>query len=133
MAHPMRLLSLLAAVALASTLAACGARYDATLPDGGRGRVNCTDNDVKVPVTLLDKSGVPLNNAGVVATYTSLGEEDVITTGGDGVAIVTDRGPGVVRVQGQFNDLRSPIAEITFTGGECSTAVSPRAVTLQLQ
>ena len=132
MAHPMRLSPVLVAVALVTTLAGCD-RYEATLPDGGRGRVNCTDNNVKVPVTLLDRGGSPLANAGVVATYVSIGEEEVFTTGGDGVAIITDKGPGIVRVQGQYNDLASPVGELTFTGGECSTAVTPRSITLQLQ
>lgn len=128
----MRFQSLVAAFALASTLLACSG-YDATLPDGGRGRVNCTDNTVKVPVTLLDKGGMPQAGAGVVATYLSINEEQVFETNGNGVAVVTDKGPGIVRVQGQFNDLRTDIAELTFTGGECSNAVNPRSITLQLK
>lgn len=128
----MRLPSTLAALALGLTLAGCSG-YDATLPDGGRGRVNCRDNDVKVPVTLLDKAGAPLSGAGVVATYGSTNEEEVFPTNGAGVAVVVDKGPGIVRVVGQFNDLKSQTAELTFIGGECSSSVTPRALTLQLQ
>lgn len=128
----MRLPSTLAALVLGLTLAGCGS-YNATLPDGGRGRVNCRDNDVKVPVTLLDKAGAPLSGAGVVATYVSTNEEEVFPTNGAGVAVVVDKGPGIVRVVGQFNDLKSQTAELTFLGGECSSSVTPRALTLQLQ
>jgi hypothetical protein len=128
----MRLFRLVAALAFASALTGCNA-YDATLPDGGRGRVNCTDDAVKVPVTLLDRSGQPTSNGGVVATYLSTGEEVVFPTNGSGVAVVTDKGPGIVRVVGQLNDLTTAPAELTFTGGECSNAVSPRSVTLQLK
>jgi len=128
----MRFLSIAAAFALASTFAGCSG-YNPELPDGGRGRINCTDNNVKVPVTLLDKGGNPQSGAGVVATYLSTGEEVVFPTDGNGVAVVTDKGPGVVRVKGQFNDLTTDIAELTFVGGECSTSVSPRSATLQLK
>ena len=86
-----------------------------------------------MPVTLLDKGGNPQSGAGVVATYLSTGEEVVFPTDGNGVAVVTDKGPGVVRVKGQFNDLTTDIAELTFVGGECSTSVSPRSATLQLK
>lgn len=132
MGASMRFLSTVAAFALASTLAGCSG-YNPELADGGRGRINCTTSNVKVPVTLLDKGGDPLAGAGVVATYLSTGEEEVFETNGAGVAIVTDKGPGVVRVKGQFNDLASGTAELTFVGGECSSSVTPRSVTLQLQ
>ncbi|MEW5737741.1 MAG: hypothetical protein AB1938_02385 [Myxococcota bacterium] len=128
----MRLLCALAVLSLASVFAGCSG-YDATLPDGGRGRVNCAEIGAKVPVTVLDKSGMPQYNAGVVVTYLATNEEVVLTTDGDGVVIVTDKGPGIVRVQGQFNDLRTQTAEFTFIGGECSSSVTPRAATLQLQ
>jgi hypothetical protein len=128
----MRFKSSIAAFALALTLAGCSG-YTPGLPDGGRGRVNCTDNHVTVPVTLLDKSGQPQPGAGVVAIWLSTGEEVVLETNGSGVALVPDKGPGVVRVQGQFNDLTTEVAELTFVGGECSTSVTPQSVTLQLK
>jgi hypothetical protein len=128
----MRLFRSLVALSLASVLAGCSG-YDASQPDGGRGRVNCTENGVKAPVTVLDRAGAPVGGAGVVVTYLGTNEEVTLTTNGSGVAVVTDKGPGIVRVQGQFNDLRTQTAEFTFVGGECSTSVTPRAATLQLQ
>lgn len=129
----MRLFGSLLALSLASVLAGCGTSYDTSLPDGGRGQVTCSDVGVKAPVTVLDRSGAPQSNAGVVVTYVTAGEEVVLATNGNGVAIVLDKGPGIVRVQGQINDLRTQTAEFTFIGGECSSSVTPRAATLQLQ
>jgi hypothetical protein len=36
----------------------------------------------------------------------------------------------VVRLIANVNDLRSDVAEVTYTGTDCSTAVSPRSLTM---
>lgn len=108
--------------------------YVPYLPDGGRARVNCNDSALSVPVTVLDRLGDPAPEAVVALDYLSYGEAENVIADYRGVALVKDKfGPGTIRVQGNVNDLRTPIAELNFTGTECSSAVSPRALTLQLQ
>jgi hypothetical protein len=123
-----------AVVALGVCLTGCGG-YSASLPDGGRGTVNCAGDMPSVPVTITDKAGLPAPDATVTAVFLSY---DNITqsfiTNARGVAVLKAQfGPGVVRITGSLNDLTTPAAEVTFAGGECVNAVSPRAVSLQLQ
>lgn len=127
----MRHLALLTLAAL--SLAACGDNNGPYLPDGGRARINCTDNNVKVPVTVYDRLGNPAPGAIVNVNYLSYdASEDVVANGSGVVTIGEKYGPGVVRVQAIVNDLTSQTAEITFVGGTCSTSVTPRDVKLQL-
>lgn len=108
--------------------------YVPYLPDGGRARVNCADSAIQVPVTILDRAGDPVPEAVVTLEYLSYGETENAIADVRGVALVKEKfGPGVVRVQGVVNDLRTPSAELTFNGSECSSSVSPRSLTLQLQ
>lgn len=108
--------------------------YVPYLPDGGRARVNCGDSTVSVPVTVLDRLGDPAPEAVVSLDYLSYGESENVIADVRGVAVVKEKyGPGVVRVQGFVNDLRTQVAELTFNGSECSSSVSPRSLTLKLQ
>ncbi|MFZ5445716.1 MAG: hypothetical protein ACOZQL_37330 [Myxococcota bacterium] len=108
--------------------------YQPYLPDGGRARVHCDTAELSVPVTILDRAGDPAPEAVVSIEYTSYGESENLIANAQGVALVKDKyGPGVVRVQGNVNDLRTDLAEITFVGGDCSTSVTPRSLTLKLR
>ena len=123
---------LLAAVVFA--FSGCAGGYDPYLPDGGRARVNCNAAPVDVPVTVLDRGGSPYPEAIVSVTYVGTGEQENLVADARGIAILTDKhGPGVVRVFGDVGGFRSDVAEVTFVGTECSSAVTPRALTLQVR
>jgi hypothetical protein len=114
-------------------LAGCP-NYVPYLPDGGRARVNCANSPLSVPVTVLDRAGNPAPQAIVAVDYLSYGESENLIADVNGKAIVQEKyGPGTVRVQGNVNDLRTQIAELSYAGTECSSSVTPRALTLQLQ
>lgn len=114
-------------------LAGCP-NYVPYLPDGGRAQVNCDQSTVSVPVTILDRAGDPAPEAVISVDYLSYSESENVIADFRGVGVVKEKyGPGTVRVQGNVNDLRTPIAELQFVGTECSSGVSPRALTLQLQ
>lgn len=107
--------------------------YTPYLPDGGRARVNCTNSALSVPITVLDRAGGPAQDAVVEVEYLSYGESENLITDAQGKAILQEKyGPGVVRLIANLNDLRSDVAEVTYTGTECSTAVSPRSLTMQV-
>ncbi len=126
----MRIVFPLLTVAL---LAGCP-NYVPYLPDGGRARVNCASSALTVPVTVLDRAGDPATQAVVSIDYLSYAESENLIADVNGRAVVSEKfGPGTVRVQGNVNDLRTQIAELSFTGTECSSAVTPRSLTLQLQ
>lgn len=117
----------------ALVLAGCP-NYVPYLADGGRARVNCNNSALSVPVTILDRAGDPAPEAVVAIEYLSYGESQNLIADSRGIALVREQyGPGTVRVQGNVNDLKTPIAEITYVGTECSSSVSPRALTLKLQ
>jgi hypothetical protein len=122
-------LSALFAFALLCT--ACDLREE-LLPDGGRARVNCDNNKVKVPVTLLDKSGAKFPKALLVAQYPDATSETLIANA-EGVVTVTDHGPGTVQIQGNYNGFVTDSAELNFNGGECATFASPTQLTLQFR
>jgi hypothetical protein len=104
------------------------------LPDGGRAQVNCAASPLGVPVTVLDRAGDPAPQAVVALDYLSYGESENLIADDRGVVIVKEKfGPGTIRVQGNVNDLRTQIAEVAFTGTTCSSSVTPRSLTLQLQ
>lgn len=104
------------------------------LPDGGHARINCTDSALSVPVTVLDRLGDPAPQAVISIDYLSYSESENLIADQNGRALVTEKyGPGTVRVQGNVNDLRTQVAELSFIGSECSSSVSPRALTLKLQ
>jgi hypothetical protein len=114
-------------------LAGCP-NYVPYLPDGGRARVNCDSSELSVPVTVLDRAGDPAAMAVVALDYLSYSESENLIADANGRVLVKEKfGPGTVRVQGNVNDLRTQIGELYFTGTECSTSVTPRSLTLQLQ
>ncbi len=114
-------------------LAGCPS-YSPYLPDGGRARVNCTESTLSVPVTVLDRAGAPAPMAVVAVDYTSYGESENLIADANGKVIVHDKfGPGIVKVQGNVNDLRTQFGELNFNGTECSSSVTPHSLTLQLQ
>ena len=115
-------------------LAACG-WPDNSSPDGGRVRVNCDQTVLFVPVTVLDRTGALLADATVLAVNSSdSSRTETGTTNGAGIFKVTSNvGPGVVKVTATFNDLKTPEANFTVTPGECTPAVSPNNVTIQLK
>ncbi len=108
--------------------------YTPYLPDGGRARVNCANSSLTVPVTVLDRLGDPAPQAVVSVDYLSYGESENVIADDRGVAVIQDKyGPGVVRVQGNVNDLKTQVGELTYNGSDCSIAVSPRSLTQKLQ
>lgn len=114
-------------------LAGCP-NYVPYLPDGGRARVNCSASALSVPVAVLDRFGDPAPEAVIAVDYLSYGESENVIADINGNAKVTEKyGPGTVRVQGNVNDLRTQAAELSFVGTECSSSVTPRALTLKLQ
>ena len=114
-------------------LAGCPS-FNPYLPDGGRARVNCDDSTLSVPVTVLDRAGAPAPMAVVSVDYSSYGESENLIADAQGKVLVKERfGPGIVKVQGNVNDLRTQQAELSFNGTECSSSVTPRSLTLQLQ
>ena len=114
-------------------LAGCP-NYTPYLPDGGHAKVNCATSEINVPVTVLDRLGNPAPEAVVSIDYLSYGESENLIADVNGRAVVKEKyGPGTVRVQGNVNDLRTQTAELSFIGTECSSSVTPRALTLQLQ
>ena len=115
--------------ALALLCSACELRSP-LLPDGGRARVNCDENSVKVPVTLLDKAGAPFSGAVLVAAWPDDTRES-LTANAQGVVMLTDHGPGTVFLQGSYNGFTTDAAEVQFNGGEGSTFASPTQLTLQ--
>ena len=115
--------------ALALLCSACELRSP-LLPDGGRARVNCDDNSVKVPVTLLDKAGAPFAGSVLVADWPD-GTSESLTANSRGVVTLADHGPGTVFIQGNYNGFTTDPAEVQFNGGECSTFASPTQLTLQ--
>ena len=123
------------ALPLAAILLLAGCpNYVPYLPDGGRARVNCNNDALNVPVTILDRAGDPAPEAVISLDYLSYSESENLIADGRGLAIVKEKyGPGTVRVQGNVNDLKTQIAEISFLGNECSSSVTPRALTLKLQ
>ena len=124
--------ALLLSAALA--VSACGSDYSATLPDGGRGLVNCDTRHLTVSVKVLDRGGNPAAGASVQANHLSAGQIETQLTGSSGIVTITDSyGPGTVRVKANLNDLNSQQADITFVGTDCSSYATPRSITLQLQ
>ncbi|MDP1821948.1 MAG: hypothetical protein Q8L48_01855 [Archangium sp.] len=123
------------ALPLAAILCLAGCpNYVPYLPDGGRARVNCAASALGVPVTVLDRAGAPAPEAVVAIDYLSYAEAENLIADHRGVVIVKEKfGPGTIRVQGNVNDLRTQVGEIMFTGTECSSSVTPRALTLTLQ
>jgi hypothetical protein len=108
--------------------------YVTYLPDGGRAQVNCNTSALSVSVTVLDRLGDPAPQAVVALDYLSYGEAENLIANDRGVVLVKEKfGPGSIRVQGNVNDLRTQIAEIAFTGTDCSVSVTPQALTLKLQ
>lgn len=108
--------------------------YVPYLPDGGRAKVNCDASELSVPVTVLDRAGDPAPGAVVALDYLSYSESENLIADVNGRVVVKEKfGPGTIRVQGNVNDLRTQIGELNFTGTECSTSVTPRSLTLQLQ
>ncbi|MDP2272026.1 MAG: hypothetical protein Q8N23_07535 [Archangium sp.] len=114
-------------------LAGCP-NYTPYLPDGGHAKVSCATTELGVPVTVLDRLGDPAPEAVVSIDYLSYAESENLIADVNGRAVIKEKyGPGTVRVQGVVNDLRTQIAELSFVGTECSSSVTPRALTLQLQ
>jgi hypothetical protein len=114
-------------------LSACP-NYVPYLPDGGRARVNCGASELTVPITVLDRVGDVAPGAVISVDYLSYSESENLIADVNGKALLKEKyGPGVVRVQGNVNDLRTQIAEVSFVGTECSSSVAPRALTLKLQ
>ena len=114
-------------------LAGCP-NYVPYLADGGRARVNCSTSMLGVPVTVLDRAGAPAPGAVIGLDFLSYSENENLIADERGVAVVKEKfGPGTIRVQGNVNDLRTQVAEIYFTGTDCSSSVTPRSLTLQLQ
>lgn len=114
-------------------LAGCP-NYVPYLADGGRARVNCSNSALSVPVTILDRAGDPAPGAVVAIEYMSYGQSENLIADDRGVALVKEQyGPGTVRVQGNVNDLKTPIAELSYVGTDCASSVSPRSLTLKLQ
>lgn len=114
-------------------LAGCP-NYVPYLPDGGRAKVNCDTTTLSVPVTVLDRAGDPAPMAVVSVDYLSYGESENLIADVNGRVLVKEKfGPGTIRVQGNVNDLRTQTGELNFTGTDCSTSVTPRSLTLQLQ
>lgn len=122
---------LLALSALAA--AACGAPPSAV--DGGRALLGCSQTPMTVPVTVLGLAGLPVSGAQVTATWLAYdGLTQTLVTDARGVAIVhAQLGPGVVRLRAMLNELRSEPGDLTFSGGTCVNAVSPQALTLNLE
>lgn len=114
-------------------LAGCNS-YTPYLPDGGRARVNCTEKTLSVPVIVNDRAGDPAPMAVVSVDYSSYGESENLIADVNGKVVIEDKyGPGVVKVQGNVNDLRTQFGEVYFNGTDCSSSVTPRSLTLQLQ
>ncbi len=114
-------------------LAGCP-NYTPYLPDGGHAKVNCDNSSLGVPVTILDRLGMPAPQAVISIDYLSYSESENLIADDRGVAVVKEKyGPGTVRVQGSVNDLRTSAAEISFVGNECASSVTPRSLTLRLQ
>ncbi len=108
--------------------------YTPYLPDGGRAKLSCATSELNVPVTVLDRLGKPAPEAVVALDYLSYGESENLITDVNGSALVKEKfGPGTVRVLGVAGDLRTQTAELSFVGTECSSSVTPRSLTLQLQ
>jgi hypothetical protein len=109
--------------------------YTASLPDGGRGQVNCPGAEPTVPVTVFDRSGAPAPAATVTAVWLSYDEITLsFSTNARGVAVIPSQfGPGQVRVKASLNDLSSESGEVTFSGGDCVTAVTPNNLALNLK
>ncbi|MFO0601290.1 MAG: hypothetical protein U0228_38625 [Myxococcaceae bacterium] len=129
----MRLPLLVVLVSVGALSTGCP-NYVPYLPDGGRARVNCNNSALNVPVTVLDRAGMPAPMAVVEVEYLSYGESENLITDGRGIAVLKEQyGPGVVRLIANVNDLRSDAAEVTYTGTECSNAVSPRSLTLPVK
>lgn len=120
-------------ISVAVVVAGCSG-YQPYLPDGGRARVNCATSDIKVPVTILDRAGDPAPGAILEVEDTGTLEGENVIADDRGVALVQDKwGPAYLKVIANLNDLRSPPAYITYIGTDCSSGVTPRSLTLQVQ
>jgi hypothetical protein len=118
---------------LAVVLSGCP-NYVPYLPDGGRARLACDDRSVAAAVKILDRDGEPAAGATLTVDYLDTGDSDVLTADHRGVVVVKHpTGVGTARVQGQLNSQRTPFGELNFVGTECSSAVTPRELFLQLQ
>jgi hypothetical protein len=113
----------------------CGGAHGNVSTDGGRIRVNCTDNGIQAAVTVVDSTGAVAPSASVTVSDLANGTSETLTTDTNGVVVVkaSKFGPGVVRLSAKLNSLASGIGEITFVGGDCSSSVSPRSLTLSLK
>ncbi len=122
-------------LALFAALAVCACGGPSNLaPDGGRDRVHCEQTVVSIPVKVLDKTGAPIAAATVLAVNSSdsTRTETGLTNGAGLFKLTSNLGPGVIKVSATFNDLKTPEAQFTVTPSECTTAVSPNNVTIQL-
>lgn len=127
----MRLALPLAALAVA--LSGCP-NYVPYQPDGGRARVICDDSTIAAAVKIIDRAGDPAPGAFLTVDYLGFGESELLTADHRGVVLVKHRtGFGTVRVQGSVNDLTTQFGELNFVGTECSSAVTPRELFLQLR
>ncbi len=125
--------ALLAALAL-TALSACQG-YEPYLPDGGRALLNCTGTPTEVPVVVKRLGEVPTDPVTMTAVNLGDGSKRATgTTNGAGVYRVSEElGPGVVKVSGTLNDLKTAEGHFTFTCGECDCVVSPRELFLSLE
>lgn len=101
------------------------------LPDGGRGRVICTDSNTRVPVKVERGDGSAALGARVFATNTFWQDRQEGLVNSQGVYVVDERlGPGAVRVSAVLNGVSSNVGEITFVCGECDCVATPVSLRL---
>lgn len=124
--------SLFASLCAALLLSGCGRSHD--LPDGGRDRINCTDDFSFVPVVVRDTNGQPVKDATVTASNAGSGKvaEGVTNDQGVSTVVTQDLLSGTISVRATAGTKQSNEGQIELVCGDCSCTGEPDELVLTI-
>lgn len=126
-------LPILAALCASTLLVGCG-QPTTVLPDGGRTRVNCTEDFDFVPVIVRNTAGEPVAEAVVTARHIGSGSTQEGVTNDQGLTTVVneDLTSGSIQVTARAGTKQSPPGQIELVCGDCSCTATPDELTLTI-